>query len=134
MPPQESINELFTWASLGTLAGASAAVYIICGTLQRAFDFNPKWLALLVSILVHYLVLIFTRSGDKGAAPYVIALFNSCLTYMTAVGANTIAKPGKPGTDAAGAGAHPPTGPVPIAFREALPLHNVPRKFNSGWW
>jgi hypothetical protein len=81
-------GDLFTSASIITLTGATGAVYVICGALQRAFNFNPKWLALAISVLI-------ALAGAHATQPrmlvsYLIAIVNGCLIYCTATGVNSV--------------------------------------------
>lgn len=112
-------GDFFTTGSLGTLAGATGAVYIICGTLQKVFNFNPKWLALLVSVIISYVGAYLTQSMNDAVTKYFVALLNGFLIYATATGTNQI------------------TGTTPIkdsqqaGFRLQL-KHR--RNFSTRWW
>ncbi len=56
-------KEFFTAASMLTLAGATGATVIVTNGLQRAFNFNPIWLALLIAQAIAF----FTdRTFDSG--------------------------------------------------------------------
>jgi hypothetical protein len=85
-------TEFFSQSTILTLAGASGAVYAVTSAIQHAIGFNPRWFALLLSIVL----------GIGGAAAlqaptwldYIVGLVNGCLIYCTAVGINSIsAKP-----------------------------------------
>jgi len=112
-------GDFFTTASLGTLAGATGAVYIICGTIQQVFNYNPKWLALLVSILISFLAAAVTVTNDGHLLKYTVALLNGFLIYATATGTNQVI--GKAGTG----NIHP------AGLRQA---RRYPRQFNTKWW
>ncbi|HZU29048.1 MAG TPA: hypothetical protein VFA04_26225 [Bryobacteraceae bacterium] len=45
-------NQFFTDQSFFTVAGASAIVFVVCNSIQAAFNFNPRWLALAVSDVI----------------------------------------------------------------------------------
>ena len=47
-------NQFFTDQSFLTVAGASAAVFVVCNSLQAAFNFNPRWLALVVAEFIAF--------------------------------------------------------------------------------
>jgi len=113
-------KDFFTPTSLATLAGATGAVYVVCGTIQRVFNYNPKWLALLVSILVSYIAAFITVSDGNDAIKYIIAFFNGCLIYITATGSNTMFG------SAPGGGGPKPTGVTPAIIPN--------RTFNTRWW
>jgi len=112
-------GDFFTTASLGTLAGATGAVYVICGTLQKVFDFNPKWLALLVSVIISYVGAYLTQSMNDPVTKYFVALLNGFLIYATATGTNQITGTAS-GKDAQQAG-----------FRQHLKTR---RNFSTRWW
>jgi hypothetical protein len=76
-------DEFFTWAALGTLAGASGATFVITNTLRSALGWSPKWLGLAVAQ-----VICIGAAAELGKAnsDYVIAILNGCLVYLSAVG------------------------------------------------
>jgi len=112
-------GDFFTAASLGTLAGATGAVYIICGTIQKVFNFNPKWLALLVSVLISYLGAYLTASVNDQVTKYIIALLNGFLIYASATGTNQVI-----GTQ---------TGKTTQKAGFKVSIQTL-RKFNTKWW
>jgi hypothetical protein len=83
-------DTLFAVQNFSTLAGSSAAVFIVSNAIQRAFDFNPKWLALAISEVV---VIFATYIGNpsENVEAYGLAILNGCLVYCTAVGGAAIA-------------------------------------------
>lgn len=87
--------EYFTPQSILTLTGATGAVYVVCAGLQRAFDFNPRWLALALSVV---LALVGAHSTQPHlAATYFVAIVNGFLIYCTALGVNaSLAPPATP--------------------------------------
>jgi hypothetical protein len=42
-------KDFFTIQSVVTLSGVTGTTFVVCNGLQRAFDFNPKWLGLAVA-------------------------------------------------------------------------------------
>lgn len=97
-------REFFTVQSMLTLAGAAGATFVVCNGLQKALDFNPKWLGLVVAQMI---VLAGTAaSGAAGIADYMVGVINGFLVFLTAAG----------GTGAAGSGA----GGQPVARGAAL--------------
>ena len=112
-------GDFFTTASLGTLAGATGAVYIICSTIQRVFNFNPKWLALVVSILISYAAAFITQSSENDISRYFIALLNGFLIYATATGTNQVF------------GSKADEGIRKVDFKQQL---RTKRHFNTTWW
>jgi len=120
-------GEFFTTQTLGTLAGATTIVYLICGAVQASFNYNPKFLALLVSILVSLVGAYLAKFDPNVQAQveaehvkYIVALFNGFLIYGTVSGTN------------AAIGSTPVTqGPAAAANRPTL---TSPRTFNSLWF
>lgn len=132
-------QDFFTMGSFATLAGATGIVYIVCGAIQQAFNFSPKWLALVVSMIISciaaYVGIITLQSMNpedlskaqqlmlnKKAFIYLLALLNGCLIYMTATGANQLIAKNPPQPN-------PPILPGPHNANKP-----VKRKFASNWW
>jgi hypothetical protein len=113
-------GEFFTAESLGTLAGATTIVYLICGAIQTSFNYNPKWLALLISIVMSLLGAYLAKynSGHE-AEKYIVAFINGFLIYGTVAGTNAIFGNPKPAD----------TTPNPITLKL-----RTTRKFNSLWF
>jgi hypothetical protein len=84
-------TEFFSQSTILTLAGASGAVYVVTSALQHALNYNPRWLALLLSIVL----------GIVGVAAtlvdYMVGLVNGCLIYCTTVGINSMSAKSRPG-------------------------------------
>ena len=120
-------QQFFTWGSFTTLAGATGIVYIICGVIQSVFDFSPKWLALVISILVSLggihvsYPTAFDIADTTDGMKYIIALLNGFLIFATATGSNQLIA-GKPSVP------DRPPYPRPLSFQ------NQPRTFHSNWW
>ena len=120
-------QQFFTWGSFTTLAGATGIVYIICGVIQSVFDFSPKWLALVISILVSLggihvnYTTAFDIADTTDGMKYIIALLNGFLIFATATGSNQLIA-GKPSIP------DRPPYPRPLNFQSKS------RTFNSNWW
>lgn len=97
-------NDFFTSGSLATLAGCTGIVFVICSGIQRAFNFSPKWLALLVSIVVSLIAAYMAADSEpsRSAQKYIIAFLNGFLIYASATGTNQIV--GKNPDDIEGSG------------------------------
>ncbi len=122
-------NELFTLQSMFTLTGATGVVFVICNALQSAFQFNPRWLALTISLTLSLFAAYFNceaaGTGHAGAVDYVVGIVNGFLIYATATGTtqiigSNVIKPNPAGSN----------GPAPAAQT----IKNIPRKFLSTWW
>ena len=81
-------HELFTPQSMFTLAGATAATFVIANGLQQAFNFNPRWLGLAIAQAIS-LYGVFSNQG--GGSDYFIAVVNGFLIYCAATGATQMA-------------------------------------------
>jgi len=88
----DSTNNLYTFQSLGTLAGAAGVTFIISNVIQSVFNYNPKWLALAVAEIISFAIII--QSGSDKFSDYFIAIVNGFLIYSTAIGGNALT--GKP--------------------------------------
>jgi hypothetical protein len=117
-------QDLFTLATLGTSAGATAATLVVGNTLQSVFNLNAKWFSFVVAELIMIFVAIFTTTTILSA--YFLAILNGCLVYCSAVGLNTMTS------------RQPP--PEPPVARSAAEAGLPPRRyiyrggFFSRWW
>jgi hypothetical protein len=78
-------KELFTVDSLGTLVGLSGMVLVASNSIQKAFNYNPKWFALVLAeilsiISVHYAI------ENPQFIDYLLGVFNGFLVYLTSSG------------------------------------------------
>jgi hypothetical protein len=80
-------KEFFTPQSATTLTGAAAITYVLSSTVQAAFNFNPRWLALLIAMAVSEFGVWYTKAGG---VEYAFGILNGCLVYLTAVGVSAI--------------------------------------------
>jgi len=62
---QNAQNQFYTMQTMMTLAGATGATFVVANGLQRAFNFNPKWLALLIAQVVSLAGVIFARGSGS---------------------------------------------------------------------
>jgi hypothetical protein len=76
--------DLFTTGSMLTLAGATLITSIITNTCQHAFNWNPKWLGLVVAIIVMLVGALLTPEAK--AVNYVMAVINGFLVYASSAG------------------------------------------------
>jgi hypothetical protein len=80
-------NEFFTPQSMLTLTGATGIVFVVTNGLKVAFDFDPKWLGLVLSELVAVLGVVF--SGGRGV-DYFIGVINGFLIFSAAAGVSSM--------------------------------------------
>lgn len=113
-------SEFFTPQSILTLTGATGAVYVVSAGLQHAFNFNPRWLALVISLVLALVGAHTTQPHELGT--YLIAVVNGFLIYCTAVGVSSIA-----GTPAGGGG-------VSKGALSRSPSTPAQRTFRSRWF
>jgi xanthine/uracil permease len=82
------MDNLYTWATLGTLAGAASLTYLIVAYTKRLVDtFWPKALGTdLYAVLVGFVVLfcVAAVTGPLSWATVVLALFNGFLVAAAA--------------------------------------------------
>ena len=81
-------TEFFTPQSVFTFTGITGATLVVGITLQRAFNFNPRWFALLVAIALCELGVWF--SPNAGAGDYLLGVLNGCLVFCTVAGGNQL--------------------------------------------
>lgn len=108
-------KEFFTAQSATTLTGAAGITYVVAGAIQSAFNFNPRWFALLIAIAVAQFGVWYTKGG---MADYLLGLLNGCLIYLTAVGISSVTGRSSSRRDIRG------------TFEPASPT----RRFSSSWW
>jgi hypothetical protein len=81
-------DDFFTPESMTTLAGATAITWIVSNAVQAAFNFNPKWLALVIALAVCFVGTMLKETHTS--TDLFVAFINGCLVYLTAVGASTL--------------------------------------------
>jgi Na+/melibiose symporter-like transporter len=80
-------NDFFTMESMLTLSGATGAVFVITNGLHKAFGYNPRWLGLVVALVVTVAGVFFSNGPSS---QYFVALVNGFLIYATAGGATSV--------------------------------------------
>ncbi|TDB69387.1 hypothetical protein [Micromonospora sp. KC723] len=97
------MNDLFTWAALGSLTGASAATLltanVVGGLIGPSGDRARKWIALGVALLLSYTTAALAT--DAGAEKWIIAFFNGLVIFSAALGVNQLPPGNRPATSAA---------------------------------
>lgn len=120
------ISEFFTPTGIGTMAGATSAIFVISSTYQHFTGKRPKWLSLTLSFLIGFMItFVDLQTGDflpEKITPISVflALLNSCLLFLTAVGVNTMA-----------ASRTTPAGPDIIGFNAGS---EPKRNFMTAWF
>lgn len=118
-------SELFNRQSILTLTGAAGAVWVFTAALQHALDFNPRWLALLLSVALGVGSVLTIQSAQP--VDYLIGVLNGTLIYCTAVGVNALSGKER-------AGAMVPKGMVPKGPEHVDAPAVEKRTFRSKWF
>jgi hypothetical protein len=78
-------DDFFTFATFGTLAGASGITAVVTASLNKTFGWSPAKTGLAVALVVTFAGLFLAdKLGDVKAD--VVGFFNSFLVYLTAAG------------------------------------------------
>jgi len=119
--------DFFTIGTMITLSGSTGATFVVCNGLQKAFNFNPRWLALLVAQII-VLVGVYAV-GKRELLDYFVGVINGFLVFCSAAGATGVLGAGGPGTaEAVARGATD-------ARRSAEPQPDrTRRRFLSAWF
>jgi hypothetical protein len=83
-------QEFFTLQSMLTLTGAAGATFLICNGIQRAFNVNPRWLALLVAEILAIYGTYASHANGAHPSDYFVAIVNGFLIFATAAGATNM--------------------------------------------
>ena len=117
-------EQFFTIQSMLTLTGAAGATYVICNGLQRALNFNPRWLALAIAISISVYGTYETSPGR--VSDYFVAVINGFLIFCTSAGATELGAVRTDSATARGAGG--------VTAPNGLPVNPHKRKFRSSWF
>lgn len=118
-------KDFYTVQSMLTLSGSAGATFVVCNGLQRALDFNPRWLALAVAQVVVLGGVYFSQ--NTAVVDYFVGVINGFLVFCTAVGAtNALGSP-------AGQGAVARSGPSGTGHT-VNPEHQPKRRFLTSWF
>ena len=89
------MNDLMTWANLGTMAGAVAATLLVVQYIKPLIQFiDTRLLALIVALVI---LVAATAIAGGSVAEYGLAVLNSVLVASAAMGAYVVTF--KPGDD-----------------------------------
>ena len=127
-------NEFFTVTSFGTLAGATAAVYLVTSglgqfmTAEKGLKYK-KYISLGLSLVFAFIAASLV--SDKTPWIWVVALVNGFLINFTSVGLNSV-------TRAAPAGGETTTGTTLLMAKGVGKMKAKPStargKFLDPWW
>lgn len=82
------MQELFTWAWLGTVAGATLATVLVTNGLATGLGWSARWVALAVALVITLLATGFTVG--LSADTLALGVVNGFVVYTAAVGGNQI--------------------------------------------
>ncbi len=126
-------NDFFTAESLATFSGAVAATFVVPNAIQKAFNWNPRWLALVLAWVICFGVVFSQKAAGISTPPitYVVAFFNGCLVFLSAAGGTAL------GSGATAAASLTPKS-LPhanlVAEGAAQPAGSARRFFFSSWF
>lgn len=83
--------ELFTAASLATVAGASLAVTLVTAALKAVTNIQGRATQAVALGVSLGLACAFGVAGEGTAQAWIVALFNGVLIYCTAMGVDQMA-------------------------------------------
>jgi len=81
----EPPKDFFTANSIGTFAGASAAVWVLSNVFRVLFKRDSLIFGFVVSLLIAYLGM-YAAGTLTGLLGYSLAFLNGCLLFLTAAG------------------------------------------------
>jgi len=83
-------TEFFTRDSIFTFTGITGATFVVANGIQKAFDWNPKWLALLLAEILCLLgVYIRGMHSSVDMVDYALGFLNGFLVFCTVGGATS---------------------------------------------
>ncbi len=80
------IDQLFTSVNIVGVGIATAAVNVTTNALYRLVRLPQKWTAFAASLLIAYIVV--SMSSNRPWYDWVLAFFNACLLFCSALGMN----------------------------------------------
>jgi hypothetical protein len=87
------VDQFYTWATLGSLAGASAATLLVgnvAAYLSPGAAAAKKWIALAAALVLSFAFLVY-GTPSQTAQDWILAFLNGLLIYSAAFGLNEAA-------------------------------------------
>jgi len=81
-------DQLFTSVNIVSVGIATAAVNVAANTLYKLIKLPTKWTAFAAALLIAYIVVFI--SSQRQWYDWVLAFFNACLLFCSALGINEI--------------------------------------------
>lgn len=85
----QGTNQLFTAVNIVSVGVATTAVNVATNTLYKLAKMPQKWTAFGAALLIAYIVVFM--SSNRQWYDWVLAFFNACLLYCSALGMNQMA-------------------------------------------
>jgi hypothetical protein len=92
MLAQSATTGFYTWGTLGTLAGASAATLLVSNVAGSLLG-KPtvkKWIALIAAMGIS-IGLLLGAANERQSYDWIVAVVNGLLIFATAIGLNEMA-------------------------------------------
>lgn len=93
-----NLDSLFSAASLLSLQGSTAAALLVPNVLGNLlgerFDRWRKWTSLVIAMVLAYLAAFLAK--DANAIKWLLAFFNGCLIFASAMGLNQLPRKNRP--------------------------------------
>jgi hypothetical protein len=97
--PNATPNDLFTATNIASVGMATAAVTVVANALYKLAKLPQRWTAFAAALAIAYMVVVMSHTPQW--YDWVMAFFNACLLYCSALGVNEL---GTAATSPAGAG------------------------------
>lgn len=81
-------DQLFTSVNIVSVGIATAAINVAANTLYRLATLPPKWTAFVAALVITYIVVCISSKPEW--YDWVLAFFNACLLYCSALGINEL--------------------------------------------
>ena len=79
-------NELFTPLTIASVGSATVAVTAVTTVFKKFSSKDPKWAAFAASLVIAYGIVWF--KAPRESFEWILAFFNACLLFCTALGLN----------------------------------------------
>jgi zinc transporter ZupT len=89
--PTPVTDQLFTSVNIASVGTATAAVTVLTNTLYKLAKLPQKWTAFVAALLIAYIVV--SMSSNPQWYDWILAFFNACLLYCSALGINQMLAP-----------------------------------------
>jgi hypothetical protein len=79
-------DQLFTSVNIVSVGIATLAVNVVTNALYKLANLNQKWTAFITALVIAYLIVAI--SGNQHWYDWILAFFNACLLFCSALGLN----------------------------------------------